>query len=151
MSNGVNRVFLLGNLGADPELRMSNSGSSVLKLRVATSEKYYDANKQLQERVEWHSVVVFGKRADGLAKFLSKGHRVHVEGSLATREYEDRDGNKRYITQVVARDITPLSSGGGGMRSDGGQRQERPQRAVEHAGGPYDRGFKGGADDDIPF
>ena len=92
MAEGLNRVMLLGNLGADPELRMTSGGQAVLKLRLATSETYLDKNRQRQERTEWHNVVIWGKRAEALAKILTKGTRIFVEGGLRTSSYEDRDG-----------------------------------------------------------
>ena len=119
MAEGLNRVMLLGNLGADPELKMTSGGQAVLKLRLATSETYLDRNKVRQERTEWHSVVVWGKRAEALGKFLTKGSRLFVEGGLRTSTYDDKDGNKRYRTEIVASNII-LSGGGGGGRSGGG-------------------------------
>ena len=117
MAEGLNRVFLLGNLGADPELRVTNSGQAVLKMRLATSETYLDKNRVRQERTEWHNVVVWGKRAEALGKFLTKGSRIFVEGGLRTSSYDDREGNKRYKTEIVASNII-LSGGGGGGGDD---------------------------------
>ena len=105
MSEGLNRVTLLGNLGADPELHMTQSGEAVLNMRLATSETYKDRDGNRQEKTEWHTVILWGKRAEALGKFLQKGSRLLVEGSLQTREYEDRDGNKRRATEVKARNI----------------------------------------------
>ena len=102
MAEGLNRVILLGNLGADPELRMTNNGTAVLKMRLATSETYLDRNKQRQERTEWHNVVVWGRRAEALGKFLGKGDRLLVEGSLRTTSYDDRDGNKKSSSPAAA-------------------------------------------------
>jgi len=104
MSDGMNRVVLLGNLGADPELRYAASGTAVLNFRMATNESFLDRNRELTERTEWHSVVVFGPRGEGLARVLSKGSCVLVEGTLRTSSYE-KDGQKRYKTEVHARDI----------------------------------------------
>jgi len=84
MADGLNKVMLLGNLGADPELKMTSGGQAVLKMRLATTETYLDRNKQRQERTEWHSVVLWGKRAEALSRFLSKGSRIFVEGGLRT-------------------------------------------------------------------
>jgi single-strand DNA-binding protein len=114
MSEGFNRVQLLGNLGADPDLRFIASGQAVLHLRLATTESYLDKDKQRQERTEWHNVTVWGKRGEALAKILSKGSSVFIEGGLRTDSYE-KDGQKRYKTEVVAKEV--VLTGG---RSDGG-------------------------------
>lgn len=118
MAEGLNRVMLLGNLGADPELRMTSGGQAVLKLRLATAETYLDRNRNRQERTEWHSVVVWGKRAEALGKILSKGSRLFVEGALRTSSYDDRDGNKRYKTEIVANNIILSGRAGGGGGRD---------------------------------
>ncbi|HWZ93453.1 MAG TPA: single-stranded DNA-binding protein, partial [Polyangiaceae bacterium] len=120
MAEGLNRVMLLGNLGADPELKMTNGGQAVLKLRLATSESYLDRNKVRQDRTEWHSVVVWGKRAEALGKFLTKGARIFVEGGLRTSNYEDKDGKKVYRTEIVASNIILGGRGGGGGGGAGG-------------------------------
>src|SRR6478752_4739150 len=164
MAEGLNRVMLLGNLGADPELKMTSGGQSVLKLRLATSETYLDRNKVRQERTEWHSVVVWGKRAEALAKFLTKGSRIFVEGGLRTSSYDDKEGNKRYKTEVVANNIILSGSGGGGGgRSGGGgggaRSSEGPGPADDSpaggggggGGGYSDSDYGGGGDDEIPF
>jgi single-strand DNA-binding protein len=151
MAEGLNRVLLLGNLGADPELRMTNSGQAVLKMRLATSETFLDRNRQRQERTEWHNVVVWGKRAEALGKFLTKGTRLFVEGGLRTSSYEDRDGNKRYRTEIVASNVILSGAGGGGRggpRDEGGGDHDAPASA---GGGYNDADYGGGDDDDIPF
>jgi single-strand DNA-binding protein len=151
MAEGLNRVMLLGNLGADPELRSTSGGQAVLKFRLATSESYLDRNRVRQERTEWHNVVVWGKRAEALGKILSKGTRLFVEGSLRTSSYEDRDGNKRYKTEVNALNIVLCGGRGGGSGArDGGPELD------ESAGGTSgfdDPGFGGdrGGDDEFPF
>ena len=164
MAEGLNKVMLLGNLGADPELRVTSGGQSVLKLRLATSETYLDKNRVRQERTEWHSVVVWGKRAEALSKFLTKGSRLFVEGGLRTSSYDDKEGNKRYRTEIVANNIILAGSGGGrggggggggggGSGGRGGDDYDAPQGG----GGGYDDqdygggGGAGGGDDDIPF
>jgi single-strand DNA-binding protein len=99
--NGLNKVIIMGNLGADPELRMAVGGLAILKMRVATGESWLDKDGKWQERTEWHRVTVFGKRAETLAKFLRKGMFVTVDGSNRTSSYE-KDGQKHYSTEVVA-------------------------------------------------
>ncbi len=156
MADGLNRVMLLGNLGADPELKMTSGGQAILKMRLATTESYLDRNKVRQEKTEWHSVVLWGKRAEALSKFLTKGSRLFVEGGLRTSSYEDRDGNKRYKTEVVATNVI-LSGGRGGAGGGGGG--GGPARGGEgppedHYDEPADQGGGGGGpadDDDIPF
>ncbi len=153
MAEGLNRVILLGNLGADPELRTTSGGTAVLKMRLATSENYLDRNKQRQERTEWHNVVVWGRRAEALGKFLGKGDRLLVEGSLRTSSYEDREGVKKYRTEIIAQNVV-LSGGGrgggggGGSRGGGGGGDDY---GAPSGGGGYDDADYGGGDDDIPF
>jgi single-strand DNA-binding protein len=119
MANGYNRVILFGNLGADPELRHTSQGTAVLKLRLATSESYLDRNKVRQERTEWHSVVVWGKRGEALARLLSKGAKLFVEGSVRTTSWDDeQSGQKRYRTEINATEILLTGSRPGGGRSD---------------------------------
>ena len=165
MAEGLNRVFLLGNLGQDPELRMTAGGSAVLKMRLATTETYLDKNKVRQERTEWHSVVLWGRRAEALSKFLTKGSRLFIEGGLRTSSYDDREGNKRYRTEVVAQNVILAGGargGGGGGGGGGGSREEYgpPDEAPAASGGGGgggggggydDADYGGGGDDDIPF
>src|SRR5207237_2755260 len=113
----VNKALLIGNLGKDPEVRFTASGRAVARFPVATSEVWNDAEGQRQERTEWHNVVVWGKQAESCGQYLSKGRQVFVEGSIRSRQYDDKDGNKRYITEVVARDVRFLGSAGGGGRA----------------------------------
>lgn len=105
MSENLNRVMLLGNLGTDPELRYTHGGQPVLNLRLATTESYLDKEKVRHERTDWHDVVVWGKRGEALAKLLAKGSSVYVEGPLRTSSYDDREGNKRYKTEIVANNV----------------------------------------------
>jgi single-strand DNA-binding protein len=123
MADGMNKVLLLGNIGADPELRVTNGGQSVLKIRLATSESYLDKNRVRQEKTEWHSVVVWGKQAEALGKFLEKGSKIHVEGSLRTSSYDDKEGVKKYKTEVVAHNI--IACGGPGSQRRSQQAEER--------------------------
>jgi single-strand DNA-binding protein len=165
MAEGLNKVLLLGNLGADPELRMTPGGNAVLKLRLATSETYLDRNKQRQERTEWHRVTIWGRRAEALSRILAKGSRIFVEGGLRTSSYEDRDGNKRYTTEIVATNILlqGRAPGGGRDAGEGGyggptEPSERAEEPMDFDAGPEPR--SGGPtahqtplpdDDDIPF
>lgn len=159
MAEGLNRVMLLGNLGAEPELRMTSSGQAVLKMRIATSETYLDRNRARQERTEWHNVVLWGKRAEALAKILGKGDRILVEGSLRTSSYDDRDGNKRYRTEVISSNILLQGrAGGGGPARDGAR--DRSGATEMEVGSDSSRqttppsmepDLPAGEDDDIPF
>ena len=159
MAEGLNRVMLLGNLGADPELRMTSGGQAVLKLRVATSETYLDRNRTRQERTEWHSVVIWGRRAEALGKILSKGSRLFVEGSLRTSSYDDKEGHKRYKTEIVASNVILSGRGGGGGGGGGLDSYEGgdSSRGSDSPGGDYESRGSGGYgdappdDDDIPF
>jgi single-strand DNA-binding protein len=161
MAEGLNKVLLLGNLGADPELKMTQGGQAVLKMRLATTESYLDRNNVRQERTEWHNVTLWGKRAEALAKFLTKGERIFVEGRIQTSSYE-KNGEKRYSTEVVANNIILAGRGrGGGEARDeagygGGGRREAPssRAPAPQAGGgePGGADFPDpGGDDDIPF
>jgi single-strand DNA-binding protein len=115
MAEGLNRVMLLGNLGADPELRFTQGGQAVLHIRMATTESYLDKDKVRQERTDWHNVTVWGKRGEALAKFLTKGSTIFVEGSLRTSSYDNREGVKVYKTEINATNII-LAGGKGGQR-----------------------------------
>lgn len=149
MSEGLNQVTLFGNLGADPELRFTQAGAAVLNIRLATTVSFLDKNKERQEITDWHTVTVWGKRGEGLAKVLGKGDRVLVIGSLRTSSYEGKDGEKRYKTEVVARDVFlgGRSNGGSGERSAGGG--GRPPSGGGRQ--PVDDSQGYGDDSDIPF
>jgi single-strand DNA-binding protein len=121
MAEGLNKVMLLGNLGADPELRMTQGGQAILKLRLATSETYLDKSNVRQERTEWHSITVWGKRGEALAKILAKGSRIFVEGGLRTSSYDDKNGEKRYRTEIVASNILLAGGAGAGGARGGGE------------------------------
>lgn len=161
---GLNKVQLIGNLGQDPELKFTANGQAIMRLRMATTERYLSRDGEKQERTEWHSVNVWGPRAEALNKFLTKGHTLYIEGRLQTRQFEDREGNKRSITDIVAGQILVL---GGGQRPDGDQRSAREKYAGEPEQDPIrDRvnaarqaagrtqqqdDFTDFGDDDIPF
>src|SRR5690606_9687008 len=117
----MNRVILIGNLGADAELKYTNSGQPVASMRLATSEKWQGKDGQQQERTEWHSLTLWGKRAEALAKYLTKGSRIAIQGRIQYREYEDRNGNKRWSTDINVDDIE-LLGGRDGVQRDGGSR-----------------------------
>jgi single-strand DNA-binding protein len=140
----VNKVILIGNLGRDPEVRFTGGGRAVANFRIATSEVFSDAQGQRQERTDWHNIVVWGKQAETCGQYLQKGRQVYVEGSLRTRSYDDKDGNKRYVTEVVAQRVQFLGGGGGG-----GGRSVEPRDPMGDEGG----GGPGPAvpEDDIPF
>jgi single-strand DNA-binding protein len=141
----VNKVMLVGNLGKDAELRYTPGGAAVATLNLATTEVWNDKQGQRQEKTEWHRIVVWGKQAESLQEYLVKGKQIYVEGRLQTRQWDDKDGNKRYTTEIKADRITLLGSGGGGAR--GGDRAPHP------AGGGNDQQqvVEPLTDDDIPF
>ena len=111
MSKGINKVILIGNLGADPEIRYMPSGSAVANISVATNESWKDKQTgELQERTEWHKVSLFDKLAQIVAEYLKKGSKVYIEGSLRTRKWQDQSGNDRYITEIIANSMQMLDS-----------------------------------------
>lgn len=123
MAGGVNKAILIGNLGADPEVRYTASGTAVANFRIATSETWNDKQGQKQERTEWHRIVAWGRTAELAGEYLAKGRQVYIEGRIQTRQWDDREGNKRYTTEIVTQSMKFLGSradGGGGGRSGGG-------------------------------
>jgi len=155
MAGGVNKVILVGYLGADPDMRYTPSGQGVCELRLATSESWNDKNGQRQERTEWHRIVVWGKRAEICSKYLAKGRQVYVEGRIQTRNYDDKEGNKRYITEIIANDVQFLGGGGKDGEKGRGRSDDGPPPPSEADFGGYGGGGGGGGgggpDDDIPF
>jgi single-strand DNA-binding protein len=147
----LNKVMLIGNLGKDPELRFTPSGRAVAKFSLATSEQWTTPEGQRQDRTEWHNIVVWGKQAETCGQYLSKGRQVYIEGSIRSRQYDDKEGQKRWITEVVAQRVQflgggrgdgagagrPAGAGGGGGGSGGGDEVGPPAPMPE--------------DDDIPF
>ena len=113
----INKVILIGNLGADPELRHTQSGVTVASFRVATTERWKGQDGQMQESTEWHSCNAWGKLAEICGKYLQKGSKVYVEGSINTRKWQDKSGNDRYSTEIKVREMKMLDSRGGGDRS----------------------------------
>ena len=144
MARGINKVILVGHLGADPETRYMPSGSAVTNLRVATSESWKDKGTgEQQERTEWHRVAMFGRLAEIAAEYLRKGSQVYIEGRLRTRKWEDNQGNDRYSTEVIANEMQMLG-GRSGSQSSG----PPPAPAAAASGGG---GVAEDFDDDIPF
>lgn len=131
----VNKVILVGNLGKDAELKYTSGGSAVSTLNMATTEKWNDKSGQKQEKTEWHRIVLWGKTAENLSQYLTKGKQIYVEGRLQTRSWDDKDGNKRYTTEVRADNVVLLGGGGGGGSS---------RSRSDDTGDPL-------SDDDIPF
>jgi single-strand DNA-binding protein len=178
MARGVNKVILIGNLGADPETRAMPSGSSVANLRIATSESWRDKTSgEQQERTEWHRVALFGRLAEIASEYLRKGSQVYIEGSLRTRKWQDKQGQERYSTEIVGNELQMLGGrggagggeGGGGFRSagasggggagsgsgpsggSGGGRGAPQDPYPEYSGPSGGSGEKDDFDDDIPF
>src|SRR5579862_5424608 len=132
MAGSVNKVILIGNLGAKPELKYLPSGQAVCEMRLATNELFNDKQNQRQERTEWHRVVVWGKTGENCAQYLDKGRSVYIEGRLQTRSWDDKtSGEKRYMTEIVANTVQFLG-GGGGAGAGGG---EAPSRGGPRGGG----------------
>jgi single-strand DNA-binding protein len=136
----LNRVLLIGNLGQDPELRYTANQTAVATLNIATTDTRLGQDGQRQDITEWHRVVVWSKQAENCAKFLSKGRAVFVEGRLQTRSWEDKSGQKRYTTEIVAQNVQFLGGGAGQQRDGGGPRQAPTQQGASS----QDRGQVGG-------
>lgn len=152
----VNKVFLLGNLGRDPEVRSTSSGQPVANFSMATSRRWRDKSGQLQEQTEWHNIVCFGRQAEVAGRYLNKGKQVFVEGRIQTSSWDDRNtGEKRYRTEIICENFQMLGGAGGG--GGGGGRGGYPDYDDPSYGGPSDPqgGSQGGGavdeDDDIPF
>ena len=143
----VNKVILVGNLGRDAELRYTPGGAAVATLNLATTEVWNDKAGQRQEKTEWHRVVLWGKQAESLSEYLVKGKQVYIEGRLQTRQWDDKDGNKRYTTEIRGDRVVLLGGGGGGGR--------QMARAGAGAGAgmddPMGEPVTELTDDDIPF
>jgi single-strand DNA-binding protein len=163
MARGVNKVILVGNLGADPETRSMPSGMTVTNIRIATSESWKDKSSGAQqERTEWHSVALFGRLGEIAAEYLRKGSQVFVEGKLRTRKWQDKTGNDRFTTEIIA-DNMQMLGGRGGAAGGGADRGGAADRGPADRGGasapprddydqsPAPAGGKEDFDDDIPF
>jgi single-strand DNA-binding protein len=155
MARGVNKVILVGNLGKDPEIRYTADSKAVANLTIATSEQWKDKQTgQQQEKTEWHRVVAFGRLAEIMGEYLGKGSQVYIEGKIQTRKWQDQNGQDRYTTEVVAKDLQMLGGNPQGGRQQGGHQQQNhaPQnnQAPQQQGGAPSDNFDG-FDDDIPF
>ena len=152
MARGINKVILVGNLGADPETRYMPSGKAVTNIRIATSESWTDRQSgDKQERTEWHRVVLFDKLGEIAAEYLRKGSQVYIEGALRTRKWQDKEGKDQYTTEIVAREMQMLGGRGGA----GGGEPREPRAESRPAGGESRSSATPAADDefgdDIPF
>jgi single-strand DNA-binding protein len=157
MARGVNKVILVGNLGADPETRSMPSGMTVTNIRIATSESWKDKSSGAQqERTEWHSVALFGRLGEIASEYLRKGSQVFVEGKLRTRKWQDKQGNDRFTTEIIADNMQMLGgrAGGGAERSAAGGSgfgASPPPPRDDYDQSPAPAGGKDDFDDDIPF
>ncbi len=139
---GVNKAILVGRLGKDPELKYTPSGQAVASFSLATGEKWKDKDGNMQERTEWHNIIVWGRMAENAKEYLAKGRQVYIEGRIQTRSWDDKDGNKKYMTEIVVQNLQYL-----GSRSDqssaspGGPPPEAAPQPADLAG----------EDDDLPF
>jgi single-strand DNA-binding protein len=144
----LNKILLIGHLGKDPEVRYTQDGAAVASFTLATSDNFTDKNGTRQERTEWHSIKAFGKLADICKQYLAKGRQVYIEGRIQTREYTDREGIKRRVTEVVANQMIML-----GSRSQGADAGVQPMESVARSVADADQAFgdSGITDNDIPF
>ncbi|MGY3040181.1 single-strand DNA-binding protein [Rhodanobacter sp. TND4EL1] len=151
MARGVNKVILVGNLGSDPELRSTGSGTSICSFSLATSESWTDKQSgEKQERTEWHRIKIFGRLGEIAAEYLKKGRQVYIEGSIRTDKFTGKDGVEKYFTDIIASEMQMLGSneGGGGGGGGGGYQRERPQSGggQRQGGGNYGGGQSRGGD-----
>jgi single-strand DNA-binding protein len=157
VSRSLNKATLIGNLGADPEIRTTGGGTKVAEFSVATSRRWNDRSGQQQEKTEWHRIVAWTALADIAEQYLKKGDRVYVEGEIQYRSYEDKDGNTRYVTEINARDLIMLGGREGGAGSSGNvqSRSRQPAAAVRQTNKEDDyEGFSADfpqEEDDLPF
>lgn len=142
MASGLNKAILIGNLGRDPEVRYTPSGMAIANFSIATSENWTNKEGQKETRTEWHRIVAFGRLGEICGEYLSKGRQIYIEGRIQTREWEDKEGIKRYTTEIVANQMIML---GGRDAGDGPRPQEPP--IADYSGAP----IQSPDDDDIPF
>lgn len=146
---GINKVILIGHLGADPEIRTIESGRKVASLRLATTEAYKNAQGERVEQTEWHSISFWGPVADVIEKYLKKGSQIYVEGRLRTRSYDDKDNIKRYVTEIVGQQMTMLGSANRGDNSNAGN--SGASNYSKPAAAPSAPVSVGDEPDDLPF
>lgn len=152
MARGVNKAILIGNLGRDPEIRYSPSGAAVANVNIATTDSWKDKQSgEQQERTEWHRVVFFGRLAEIVGEYLKKGSQVYVEGRIQTRKWQDKEGNDRYTTEIVANDMQMLGSRGGGGSGGGGVEDYNQDAGYSGGSSASSSGPSEDFDDDIPF
>jgi single-strand DNA-binding protein len=155
MARGVNKVILIGNLGQDPESRTTPSGTTVTNIRIATSESWRDKQSgEMKENTEWHSIVLWNKLGEIAAEYLRKGSQVYIEGRLQTRKWQDKQGNDRYTTEIVASEMQMLGGrggGGGGAAQETRDRRDPGAEAFAQAPAGGGGGAAADFDDDIPF
>lgn len=148
MARGINKVIIIGNLGADPEVRYMPSGAAVTNIRVATSEGWKDKQTgETQERTEWHRIVFFNRLAEIASEYLRKGSKVYIEGSLRTNKWQDQSGNERYTTEIIANSMQMLDAKGGVSATGGATAQSYSQESAPATELEMSNDF----DDDIPF
>ena|SRR5688572_26177632 len=152
MARGVNKVILIGHLGQDPQQRAMPSGKAVVNLRVATTEQWRDKQTgENKENTEWHNVVMFDRLAEIAAEYLRKGSHIYVEGRIRTRKWQDKEGNDRYTTEIIANEMNMLGGRGGSDRSAAPQQERARDRGEEQVSRAEPAGVAESFDDDIPF
>lgn len=147
----VNKVILVGNLGADPEIRYTTSGTAVATLSLATNRKWKDRDGNLQDETEWHRVIVWAQSAEYCGNYLSKGSKIYAEGRLQTRKWQDQNGNDRYTTEIIANNIQNLTPKGGESAGGGFDEPPLPPDPYSSGGGGSTGPTGGGTGEDVPF
>ena len=149
MARGINKVILVGNIGAEPEVRFTPGGSAVANLTIATSSSWRDKQSgEMQERTEWHRVAFFNRLAEIVGEYLHKGSKIYIEGSLRTRKWQDKAGNDRYTTEIIANEMQMLDSKGQGGNSSPNYNSSSNQQPAPEMSAPMGAAVE---DDDIPF
>ena len=155
MARGINKVIIIGNLGADPEVRYMPSGSAVTNIRVATTEAWKDKQSgEMQERTEWHRIVLYNRLGEIAGEYLHKGSKVYIEGSLRTNKWQDQNGNERYTTEIIANNMQMLDprNGGGAIAFDSNMSEEHHHSKASSTGVKQEEPVTAGDfDDDLPF